>query len=62
MSEYARMDDAHLYEEAETCRLNALSYLGKPEAPFLLRVAREFERLAAQRNRYRGDQHSGALG
>ena len=33
-------------EEAEICRRRALAYLGRPEASFLLRVAREFERLA----------------
>jgi hypothetical protein len=32
-------------EEAETCRRRALQYLGKPEAPFLLRVARAFDEL-----------------
>ena len=32
-------------EEAENCRRQALSYIGRPEAAFLLRVAREFERL-----------------
>jgi len=35
-----------LEEEAEVCRMQALIYLGRPEGPFLLRVAREFERLA----------------
>ncbi len=38
-------------EEAEDCRRKALSYLGRPEAPFLMRVAREFDRLAEQRAR-----------
>ena len=32
-------------EEAERCRRMALEYLNRPEAPFLLRVAREFDRL-----------------
>jgi hypothetical protein len=36
-------------EEAEECRRKALAYLGRPEAPFLMRVAREFDRLAAKR-------------
>lgn len=36
-------------EEAEICRRKALAYLGKPEASFLLRVAREFDRLEAER-------------
>lgn len=35
------------------CRRKALAYLGRPEAPFLLRVAREFDRLAAEQ---RGDR------
>ena len=51
------MDDANLYDEAETCRQKAFSYLGKPEAPFLLRIAREFERLAAQRKSNGGEVH-----
>ena len=33
-------------EEAEKCRSQALAYIGKPEAPFLLRVARAFDKLA----------------
>ena len=52
------MDDAHLYNEAADCRQQAFNYLGKPEAPFLLRVAREFERLAAERKTNSSDQHS----
>ena len=43
------MDDPDLYNEAEDCRRKALSYLGRSEAPFLLRVARQFERVAAAR-------------
>jgi hypothetical protein len=38
-------------EEAEDCRRKALAYLGRPEAPFLLRIAREFDRIAAERHR-----------
>jgi hypothetical protein len=38
-----------LYEEAEDCRRKALSYPGQPEAPFLLHLARKFERLASER-------------
>jgi hypothetical protein len=38
-----------LEEEAEECRRKALCYLGRPEAPLLLKVAREFDRLALQR-------------
>ena len=41
------MDEEDLCNEADACRQTALSYLGKPEAPFLFRVAREFDRLAA---------------
>lgn len=37
----------HLREQAEECRERALAYLGRPEATFLLRAAREFDRLAA---------------
>ena len=40
------MSNATLLQEAEECRQKALAYLGRPEASFLLRVAREFERLA----------------
>lgn len=40
---------ASFEEEAEECRRMALCYLGRPEAPFLLRVAREFDRLARER-------------
>lgn len=43
------MDRNSLWDEAEDCRRQACSYLGRPEAPFLLRVAREFERLAERR-------------
>ena len=42
------VDDGNLYVEAEACRQKALSYLGKLEAPFLLRIAREFDRLATK--------------
>lgn len=35
-----------LLEEAQGCRRQALSYIGKPEAPFLIRVANAFEDLA----------------
>jgi len=42
------MQDANLQDEADHCRMAALNYLGKPEAPFLLRVAREFDRLATR--------------
>ena len=31
--------------EAEACRQQALRHLGKPEAPFLLRIARAFDDL-----------------
>ncbi len=35
-----------LLQDAEECREKALCYLGRPEATFLLRAAREFDRLA----------------
>jgi hypothetical protein len=40
------MPDLDCREEAERCRQRALEYLGRQEAPFLLRIAREFDRLA----------------
>jgi len=39
-----------LEEEAEDCRRKALAYLGQPEASILLKVAREFDRLARERD------------
>jgi hypothetical protein len=42
------MDSLDLREEAEDCRRRALSYLGQPEATFLIRVARELDKLAEQ--------------
>jgi hypothetical protein len=47
------MTDDRLFEEAEICRQQALAYLGKPEAPFLLRLAREFERIAQEKGKKR---------
>jgi hypothetical protein len=44
------LDIRTLYSEAVECRQKAMCYLGKPEAPFLLRVAGEFERLAEERS------------
>ena len=44
-------------KEAEACRRKALRYLGKPEAPFLLRVARAFDDLDR-----RDDQRKSTLG
>jgi hypothetical protein len=38
--------DISFEEEAEDCRRQALAYVGQPEASFLMRVAREFDRLA----------------
>ena len=40
------MRDISFEEEAEECRRQALAYVGQPEASFLIRVAREFDRLA----------------
>ncbi len=48
------MDKPALYKEAEDCRRKALSYVGRPEAPFLLRLAREFERIEKERHTRRG--------
>jgi thermostable 8-oxoguanine DNA glycosylase len=33
-------------EQAESCRRQATQYVGRPEAPFLLRVASAFDDLA----------------
>jgi hypothetical protein len=33
-------------EQAENCRRQAIRYAGRPEAPFLLRVASAFDELA----------------
>lgn len=40
-----------MLEEAENCRRQAISYLGRPEAPFLLRVAKAFEELEGNRKK-----------
>lgn len=40
------LDRTSLLDEARECRHKALTYLGMPEAEFLLRVAKEFEELA----------------
>ena len=54
------MTDTSLHREAETCRQQALSYLGQPEGPLLLRLAREFDRLEEERHRPRLDQAAGS--
>jgi hypothetical protein len=43
------MTQPSLAEEAESCRRRALAYVGRPEAPILLRIAEEFDRLAHER-------------
>jgi hypothetical protein len=43
------MGSIDLHAEAVKCRRYALEFMGKPEATFLLRVAREFDRLAQKR-------------
>ena len=43
------MSQPSFAEEAEACRRKAHSYVGKPEMAFLLRVAKEFDRLEAER-------------
>jgi len=47
------MDQIGLLEEAENCRRKALAYLGQPEAMFLLRVAKAFEELNAEKRGFR---------
>ena len=42
-------DQMFFAEEAEICRRKALAYLGEPEARFLLQVAKQFDRLEAER-------------
>ena len=37
-------------EQAENCRRQATQYVGRAEAPFLLRVASAFDELAAHAN------------
>jgi hypothetical protein len=37
-------------EQAESCRRQANQYAGRPEAPFLLRVAQAFDELAGSAN------------
>jgi hypothetical protein len=37
-------------EQAENCRRQASQYAGRPEAPFLLRVASAFDELAVSTN------------
>lgn len=54
--EFIRVTMMCFEEEAENCRKKALSYLGKPEAALLLRIAREFERLADERSSIIRDQ------
>ena len=48
-------------EQAEDCRRQALSYVGHPEASLLIRLAREFDRLAAE-SRYRPAENYGVKG
>jgi hypothetical protein len=38
-------------KEAESCRQQAAAYVGQPEGPFLLKVARAFEDLAAAQSK-----------
>lgn len=38
-------------EEADACRRKAHVYVGRPEATFLLRVAKEFDRLEGEHRR-----------
>lgn len=43
------MKHIDLLEEAQDCRRKALTYLGQPEAALLLRVAKEFEEMDAEK-------------
>ena len=38
-----------LLEEAQDCHRKALAYVGLPEAALLLRVAKEFEKMDAEK-------------
>jgi hypothetical protein len=40
-------DRPFLLQEAEYCRRQATVFVGKPEAPFLLRMADTYEEMAA---------------
>jgi hypothetical protein len=42
------VDSLNLHDEAQDCRRKALCYVGRPEAPFLLHLARQFDRLARE--------------
>ena len=55
------MESRALQEEAEECRRKAITYLGKAEAPFLLKIAREFDRLAEE-GTSSGRRHGDARG
>jgi hypothetical protein len=48
------MNRIDLLEKAENCRRRATAYVGQPEAPFLLRVAKEFEALELEKRRGSG--------
>ena len=45
------MDHEALREEAENCRRDALTHLGRPEASFLISAAKTFEELAEAERR-----------
>lgn len=45
-----RGDTMLFKEEADSCRRKANEYIGRPEAPFLLNVARAFDDLATNEN------------
>lgn len=40
------MDREYFQQQAEHCRGKAIAFVGKPESFVLLRIAREFDRLA----------------
>ena len=42
------MSDHSFREEAESCRREAATYAGRPEANFLMRIASAFEELTSE--------------
>jgi hypothetical protein len=45
-----------LAEEAQVCRSQATLFPGRPEQPFLLKLAAAFEKLALQEDKAAGDR------
>lgn len=42
------MAQLSFHEEADDCRRKALTYVGRPEAPFLLKIAKAFDELSLE--------------